>query len=172
MSYTYYSLPYAGKPEILDKENTASKFHVSGTDKYTKYLMNYFSAVPQMSGFKISMDRYFTFLPLARWAAEKNIAIVGTMRLDRKSIPPQIKKVDNRNKKSTFFVCGEDDELVLASYIDKKERSKKNVVVLTSMNDKVKVTKDERRKPQVHTFYDHNKGGVDVADLISSHKTK
>ena len=134
--------------------------------------MNYFSAVPQMSGLNISMDRYFTFLPLARWAAEKNIAIVGTMRLDRKSIPPQIKKVDNRNKKSTFFVCGEDDELVLASYIDKKERSKKNVVVLTSMNDKVKVTKDERRKPQVHTFYDHNKGGVDVADLISSHKTK
>ena len=62
--------------------------------------------------------------------------------------------------------------MTLASYIDKKERSKKNVVVLTSMNDKVKVTKDERRKPQVHTFYDHTKGGVDVADLISSHKTK
>ena len=36
------------------------------------------------------------------------------------------------------------------------------------MHDNVRVTKDERRKPLVHTFYDHTKGSVDVVDLISS----
>ena len=42
------------------------------------------------------------------------------------------------------------------------------MVVFTSMHDNVRVTKYERRKPQVHTFYDHTKGSVDVVDLISS----
>ena len=44
----------------------------------------------------------------------------------------------------------------------------KNVLTLTTMNDEVKVTRNERMKPNVHCFYDHTKGGVDVADLISS----
>ena len=57
---------------------------------------------------------------------------------------------------------------MLVSYIDKKKSGPKNVVVLTTMHDEVKVTKDIRRKPQVLTFYDHTKGGVDVVDLISS----
>ena len=114
------------------------------------------------------MDRYFTSIHLAQWTAQKNITIVGTTRLDRKGIPPQIQKVDNRNKKSIFFVCGEDDDLMLVSYIDKKNSGKKNMVVLTSMHDKVKVSKDERRKPQVHLLYDHTKAGVDVVDLLSS----
>ena len=35
------------------------------------------------------------------------------------------------------------------------------------MHNNVRVTKDERRKPQVHTFYDHTKDSVDVVDLIS-----
>ena len=33
------------------------------------------------------------------------------------------------------------------------------------MHDKVKVTRDERMKPNVHCFYDHTKGGVDVLDF-------
>lgn len=90
------------------------------------------------------------------------------MQLGQKGSQPQIKEVDNHNKKSIFFVCGEDDDLMLVSYIDKKNSDKKNMVVLTSMHDKVKVSKDERRKPQVHLLYDHTKAGVDVVDLLSS----
>ena len=40
------------------------------------------------------------------------------------------------------------------------------------MHSSVSVTKDERKKPHVHTFYDHTKRGVDVVDLISSHQSK
>ena len=65
------------------------------------------------------------------------------MQLDQKGIPPQIKKVDNCNKKSTFFDYNENDDHISVSYIDKKKGGKKNVVVLTPMHDKVKVTKDE-----------------------------
>ena len=71
VSNTYYSLPFAGKPEILDNENTASKFYVSGRDKYTKYQVKGFSVVSQIDNGLISVDRYFTSIPLVRWAAEK-----------------------------------------------------------------------------------------------------
>ena len=37
------------------------------------------------------------------------------------------------------------------------------------MHDRVKVTNDQRLKPQVIAMYDHTKGGVDVVDLISCH---
>ena len=37
------------------------------------------------------------------------------------------------------------------------------------MDNSVSVTKDQRVKPNVHTFYDHTKSGVDVVDLVSSH---
>ena len=40
------------------------------------------------------------------------------------------------------------------------------------MHSSVCVTKDERKKPHVHTFYDHTKGGViDAVDLIFSHQS-
>ena len=40
------------------------------------------------------------------------------------------------------------------------------------MHDSVKVTKYQRKKPSVHAMHDHEKGGVDVVDLLStSHST-
>ena len=57
------------------------------------------------------------------------------------------------------------------SYVDKKKTGKKNIVVLTTMHTSVSVTKDQRVKPNVHTFYDHTKGEVDVVDLVSTHNT-
>ena len=146
VAYTYFPLPYAGKPEVLDKENPATSYYVTGTDEYTKYLVNGFSAIANMSGCKISMDRYFTSVPLAQWCLEINIMIAGTMRLDRKGIPAEIKKIDKCNERSIFYVHGKVDDLKRTLYVEKKKSEKKNVVVLRSMHDNVRVTKDERRK--------------------------
>ena len=62
---------------------------------------------------------------------------------------------------------------MLVSYIDKKKSGKKNVIILSTMHENVKVTKYQRKKPQVHTMYDHTKWGVDAVDLLSrSHSTR
>ena len=62
---------------------------------------------------------------------------------------------------------------MLASYIDKKKSEKKNVIVLLTMHDSVKVTNNQRKNPQIHSMYDHTKGGIDVVDLLStSHSTR
>ena len=39
--HTYNSLPYAGKPQDLSGD--ASRYYISGTDEYTKYLVHQIS---------------------------------------------------------------------------------------------------------------------------------
>ena len=118
-------MPYPCKLEVLDKKNLPASYYVTGADEYTKYFVNDFSTVAKMSGCTISMDRYFTSVPLAQWCLERNI-IVGTMRLDWKGIPAEIKKIDKRDEQSTFYVYGKDDDLMLVSYVYKKKSEKKN----------------------------------------------
>ena len=149
--YTYFSLPYAGKPEIL--EGDAAKYYITGTDEYSKYLVNGLSAHSKMQGINISMDRYFTSVSLASWA----FTIIGTMRHDRKSIPKELKSVANREEKSVMYVYRTKEKIMLTSYIDKKKLDKKNVIVLSSMHDSVKITKDQKKKPSVHAMYDYTK---------------
>ena len=61
-SYTYFTLPYAGKPEEITGE--AAKFYVTGTDKY---LVTEFNQYNSIQGCNISMDKYFTSAALAEW---------------------------------------------------------------------------------------------------------
>ena len=65
------------------------------------------------------------------------------------------------------------EKIMLVSYIDKKKSDKNNVIVLSTMHDNVKITKDQREKANVHTMYDHKKAGIDAADLLSTtHSTR
>lgn len=156
VQYTYFTLPYAGKPEDLNNE--ASKFYITGTDEYSKYLVENFNRFNSIKGCNISMDRYFTSITLADWAITKHFSIVGTMHLDRKGIPKEIKSIEGREEKSTIYAYQSNGDAVLVSYVNKKKKGKKNII-LTTMHTSVKVTKDQRVKPNVHTFYDHTKGG-------------
>ena len=109
---------------------------------------------------------------------KKKIIVVGTMRLDRKGISKEIKSLENREEGSVLRVFDSDEKILLVSYIDekillvsyidKKKSGKRNVVVLSTLHDEVRVTKDERRKPDIYKLYDHAKGGVDMVDLIST----
>ena len=93
------------------------------------------------------------------------------MRLDRKGIAKKIKSMGGREEKSTIYAYQSNGDGLLVCYVDKKKAGKKNIVVLTTMHTSVSVTKDQHVKPNVHTFYDHSKGEVDVVDLVSTHNT-
>ena len=56
--YTYYSLPYAGKP--VKVESPAAKYCINGADKYSKYLINELPIYRNLQEINISMDRYYT----------------------------------------------------------------------------------------------------------------
>ena len=166
--YTYWTLPYAGKPDTL-----GSEYYVTGTDEYTKYLVDKFSLYGSLEGRNISLDRYFTSVSIAEWCLAEKISIVGTMRLDRKGIAPEMKSLEDRDEKSVLWWYKEKDEKnMIVSFADKKKSGMKNIVVLSTMHDTVRVTKDQRRKPYVIVFYDYTKGGVDVVDLIAKMSTR
>ena len=52
ISYTYYSLPYAGKPEKV--KGPAAKYYITGTNEYSKYLINELSVYCNLQGITTS----------------------------------------------------------------------------------------------------------------------
>ena len=122
------------------------------------------------------MDRYFSSVPLAKWASENNFTIIGTMRLDHIGLPNKIKTMEGREEKLTKYLYQKDGDALLVSYAlrvsyaDKKIKEK-NIVALSTRHSSVFVTKDEWKKPHIHRFYDQTKEGVNMVDLISSHKS-
>ena len=164
MQYTYYSLPYAGKPEQL-----GSELHITGTDNYTKYLTENSIRVGGkncLRGRNISLDRYFTSISIAEWCLDNNITITGTTRKDRLGVPKEMKTESGRVEKSTIWCY---NNMVMVSYADKKKKGTKVVLFLSTMHDEMHISRDERKKPAPIVYYDHMKGGgVDVVDLLSS----
>ena len=87
------------------------------------------------------------------------------MKHDRKGIPKEVKLVADREEKSVLHVYNTKEKIVLVSYINKKKSGKKNVTVLSTMRDNIKVTKDQWMKPSV--------SGVDVVNLLpTTHSTR
>ena len=169
VNYTYFSLAYTGKPEVVG--GNGAKGYTTGTDEYTKYLVNGLSRCTSIQGCNISMDHYLMSAFLAEWALQKKFRIVGTMRHNRKCIPKEVKVIGNRAEKLVLYVYHKEKKN--HARFDKKKSGKKNVIVLSTMHDSLKVTKDQRKKPQIHSMYNHTKGCLDVVDLLStSHSTR
>ena len=60
------------------------------------------------------------------------------------------------------------EKLTLVSYIPKSNSKKKNVALISSMHQDKKIDEPtgEDKKPEIITFYDSTKGGVDVVDMM------
>ena len=92
--YTYYTLPYAGKPE----EITDGSDYVMGIDNYTKYLVEGLEQHVNLQGRNISVDRYFPSMAISEYLLDKGMTVVGTMRSDRYSKRNEGKKISRKPK--------------------------------------------------------------------------
>ena len=52
------------------------------------------------------------------------------------------------------------------SYVVKKKQGNRNILLLNTMHDDVRCSRDERKKPNTICFGDKTKGGVDVVDMV------
>ena len=77
------------------------------------------------------------------------------MKHDQKGIPKVLKPVADMEESSVMHVYNEKEKIMLVSYIDQEENGKENVLVLSTIHDNVKITKDKWSKPSVDTIYDH-----------------
>ena len=169
--FTYKSLVYAGKPEIIDD----APYFITGTENYVKSLVVRTEADVSLKGRNISMDRLYTSISTTQWLLSKGITSIGTMMSNRIGIPDAAKDIKHREPYSTrIFWEVENAELVLSSYCPSTAKGIKNVLLLSTVQPLLGVTKDDdKAKPAIYKLYDFTKGGTDVADLrIASSSAK
>ena len=140
---------------------------MTGTDNYTKYLVEGLQQHVNLQERYISMDRYFTSMKISEYLLDNGMTVVPTMHSDRAGIPKEMKETKSRESPSILYAYNTDIKSVLVSYVIKAKSGVKNVLVLSSMHKNTLTGRDERKKPHVISFYDRTKGGVDVMDIMA-----
>ncbi|KAL4104514.1 hypothetical protein QTP88_019809 [Uroleucon formosanum] len=111
----------------------------------------------------ITMDNWYNSIPLAiDLLKNHNTTVVGTLRKNKREIPLCFLETKKRQLNSTMF--GYDKDILLTSYVPKKN---KNVLLISTMHEQGVIDPEsEERKPEVITYYNSTKGGVDCVDEI------
>lgn len=114
----------------------------------------------------VTTDNWFTSYPLAeKLLSEHRLTLVGTMRKNKPQIPPEFLSCKGRPVHSTMFAFQKEKTVV--SHIPRKG---KLLFLLSTMHhdDSVDETTDDQQQPEINTFYNATKGGVDVVDEFSA----
>ncbi|XP_042856157.1 uncharacterized protein LOC122242824 [Penaeus japonicus] len=115
----------------------------------------------------VTFDNWYTSYPLVdSLVRDHNLTAVGTLRKNKREIPKEFLDIKKRPTCDSLFGFG--DQLTLVSYIPRKKSTKKNVVLISSMHRDKKIDEatGEDKKPEIITFYNSTKGGVDVVDMM------
>ena len=116
----------------------------------------------QGSGRNVSIDNFFTSVPVARTLLQHQLTVVGTMRKCKREIPVCMKAAKSRQTKTLVF--GFNDRLTMVSYVPKK---KKAVIFLSTMHHGINIVeKDPKKSPEIIKFYSETKIGVDLVDQM------
>ena len=157
--YNFVAAPYSGKPV-----EEGGAYYIQGTEGIVKYLIERKQSKSPLAGRNLSFDRLYTSITLSLWLYERNITSIGTMQINRKGIPPEIKDVKDREPLSSEIYWQQGGPLCLSSYAV-KTATKKNVLLLSTLAPMLASTKDDNRnKLALYKLYDFTKGGTDIVD--------
>jgi len=118
------------------------------------------------SGRNITTDNWYSSVPLALSLKRNHrLTLVGTIRKNRKEVPLEFVRTQQRELYSTMF--GFTDDLTIFSY---KAKSNRVVTAISSMHHDATINHEsgDRRKPESITFYNTTKGGVDTHDQLAA----
>lgn len=114
----------------------------------------------------VTFDSWFTSYSLMlHLLKEHQLTSTGTVHKNQAEIPEKMLQVHNRELYSTIF--GFQKDITLASYMAKKN---KVVLILSTLHhdDKIDSESSTRMKPEIVTFYNKTKRGVDIVDKLCS----
>ncbi|GLD62779.1 piggyBac transposable element-derived protein 4-like protein [Lates japonicus] len=121
---------------------------------------NFFPFVTRPGG-NITVDKFFTSVPLAEKLPKKNLTIVWTLCQNKLNIPPIMKPSKFHNSEFGF-----NGNMTMVSYVQKKGKA---VVLLSTMqDDKAVDDSSQKKKPDIIQYYNKTKGGVDTMDQMVS----
>ena len=148
--YALQSIPYCGKLNNEREVGLAENVVLKLSERYFN------------SGRNIFMDRFFSSHSVARKLLEKGLTMTGTIKQNRREVPPTFRCVKSRDTFSTKELWDGENRIMLLSYVPKRN---KNVLMISSMHSHpgVNFNRDDM-KPDVIDDYNHGKGGVDVLD--------
>ena len=141
-------------------------YYFNATEDYVKHLVESMPA-SSMKGRNISMDRLYTSISTSNWLLARNITSVGTLVSNRVRLPDEVRDVKDRDElDSSMHWEQEKGNLALCAYTTKsKSKGKKNVLVLSTMQQLMGITRDDgKQKSVIIKFYDFTKGGKDILD--------
>lgn len=117
------------------------------------------------SGRNLTCDNYFASISLINFLVTQKITYVGTIRKNKRELPPEFLNVKLRPITSSIF--GYQENITLLLYVPKKNN---NVLLVSSLHhdDSIDPTSGDKHKPEMITCYISTKGGIDTVDLLSS----
>lgn len=118
------------------------------------------------TGRNVTMDNFYTNVPLANdLFMNHRTTIVGTIKKNKPQIPHCFREVKERKVGSSMFGFPYlPNSTLLLSHVPKKN---KNVLMLSTLHkDDTIDPESPLDKPEVITFYNLTKGGVDVVDRM------
>lgn len=113
----------------------------------------------------LTFDNWFTSHELMmHLLTEHRLTSVGTVRKNKRCIPPAFLKTGKQPGSSMF---GFQKDITLLSYSPNKN---KVVIAMSTLHhdDKIDENTGDKRKPEIVTFYNSTKAGVDVVDELST----
>lgn len=153
-SYLYNAYIYTGKDSdgigLTPKEQELSK-PTQSIVRLCKPIQN--------SNRNVTADNWFSSMELTESLEKMKLTYVGTMRKDKKVIPNEFLADRDRTQGSVRF--GFNGNRTLVSFVPKKNRA----VVLISTMHHDKSIDEEKNKPEIISFYNSTKCGVDILDM-------
>lgn len=110
----------------------------------------------------ITTDNWYTSPTLARDLLKEGLTCYGTMKKNKREIPPEFLPSKSRELNSTIF--GFQKDMMLASYATKKNKA---VIMLSTLHDQPEINAITG-KPEVIMDYNTTKGGVDTVDKMAA----
>ncbi|GLV46289.1 hypothetical protein CBL_20698, partial [Carabus blaptoides fortunei] len=120
------------------------------------------------SGRNVTLDNYFASVQTANDLFDNHkLTLVGTIRKNKPQIPPRLLEIKDRAELSSMFAFGiQPNHCMLASFVPKKH---KNVLMISTLHDNDSIDPEStENKPEIISFYNLTKGGVDVVDKLTS----
>lgn len=154
-SYMCNAIPYIGKDTTRDPREGSVP---------TQYVIKLTRSIHGTNR-NVTMDNWFSSCELAEKLLDKNLTMVGTLRKNKKEVPPQFLTVKRIQTPSSAFAFS--PKFTLVSHVSDK---KKCVLLISSMHfhDDVDINTS---KPEMILFYNSTKGGVDTFDQLCHSKT-
>ena len=112
---------------------------------------------------RLYVDNYYTSIPLCEKMLEKKIYVTGTVRANRKGLPPSIHK---KQTVKNALVAVRSEQLLSISWMDRKQV---RMLSTSSTVVPVEITRhnETRKIPQIVADYNKGMGGVDKSDQIT-----